>query len=337
MHALFNRARSLLLVALTAVFGLLVTSCGGGGSSPNPTTYASVAMAGELIDYTVDTGNLTYSYTIVESQFGLNGKTGSGTLTRNADGTYTPSGVPNARIVVLPNGLLVGAVRENLGAPIGTVTIPIIGLSAPVTTAAAMAGTYNYMHRGCLSALCGTDTGTFTIAANGNWSSCPAANLAAGACPASGRNGTMTHLGGGRWQVNETGALLPVGTAIAFASGGQNVLLIDLKDRRVGGLGIGLVVGSLQATMSSAQTNGTWVAGTSRGDWAVFNTVDTQISITVFNGVVLPTPIAGSFTMNAPWTGMASTPGGGTGFLAGNGVYVLETGSGNAELGIKIR
>jgi hypothetical protein len=115
------------------------------------------------------------------------------------------------------------------------------------------------------------------------------------------------------------------------------VLLIDLKDRRAGGLDIGLVVGAQQATISAAQTDGTWVAGTSAGDWAVFNTVGTQISVTVLNGFVLPTPIAGSYTMNSPWQGMVSTPGGGIGFLAGSRVYVLETGNGYGELGVKIR
>lgn len=115
------------------------------------------------------------------------------------------------------------------------------------------------------------------------------------------------------------------------------MLLIDLKDRRAGGLDIGLVVGAQQATISAAQTDGTWVAGTSAGDWAVFNTVGTQISVTVLNGFVLPTPIAGSYTMNSPWQGMVSTPGGGIGFLAGSRVYVLETGNGYGELGVKIR
>jgi hypothetical protein len=337
MNSLFTRTRGLLVAMAAALSLLVVASCGGGSSSSgNPTTYASVAMAGELIDYTLDPTALTYSYTIVESQFGLTGKTGSGTLTRNADGTYTPSGVPDARIAILPNGLLLGAVRENVGA--GVVTIPIIGLANPVTTGAAMNGAYNYLHRGCLQPVCATDTGTFVITASASsvtWTSCTAANLAAGACPAGDRSGTMTHLGGGRWRVNENGAALPVGTAIAFASAGQNVLLIDLKDLRPGGLGIGMVVGAQQATMTAAQTDGTWIAATSLGHWAVFDTSGTNITVTRVDG--FPVNVPGTFTMNTPWTGMATTDGGGVGFLAGSGVYVLETGSGHAELGIKIR
>jgi hypothetical protein len=74
---------------LAAGVAALLASCGGGGadSAASGTTFTSVAMAGELLDYTIDTTNLTYSYTTTESQFGLNGKTGSGTLVRSADGS----------------------------------------------------------------------------------------------------------------------------------------------------------------------------------------------------------------------------------------------------------
>ncbi len=153
MFSPFSKARRA-VAAILACLTLVIASCGGGGSSESSgTTYSSVAMAGELIDYTIDTANLTYSYTIVESQFGLTGRTGSGTLTRNGDGSYSPSGIPNARIVVLPNGLLVGAVRERFGASV--ITVPIIGLNNPVTTTTELAATYNYMHRACLAAVCG--------------------------------------------------------------------------------------------------------------------------------------------------------------------------------------
>jgi hypothetical protein len=314
--------------------GALLASCGGGGDvagSSAATQYTSVAMAGELVTYTVDPVALTYSYTITESQFGLTGKTGSGTLVRNLDGSYSPSGIPNARIVILPNGLLLGAVRERFGAAV--VTVPIIGLSNPVSGAASLAATYNYMHRGCLSAVCVTETGTFAIAANGTWSSCPNGNLAAGPCASGGRAGTLVSLGNGLFQVME--GATNVGTAIGFNSAGQNVLVIDLKDARIGGLGIGLVVGSQQATLTSAQTDGTWVAATSTGDWAVFTASGTTITITDVDG--LPVNAVGSFTANDPWQGMATTNAGGMGFLAGTGVYVLETANGYAELGIKLR
>ncbi|HSW23326.1 MAG TPA: hypothetical protein VLJ62_11210 [Burkholderiaceae bacterium] len=334
MRSLFTSVRVHLTWALLAL-GALLTSCGGGDSSSSSSTqYTSVAMAGELLTYSIDPVALTYSYTITESQFGLNGKTGSGTLTRNLDGSYSPSGIPNARIVILPNGLLLGAVRERFGATV--VTVPIIGLSNPVTTVSALAATYNYMHRGCLGVACATDTGTFVIAANGAWSSCPAANLAAGACASGGRSGALVSLGNGLWQVLE--GTVNVGTALGFNSAGQNVLLIDLKDgaRGTSGLGVGLVVGAQQATLTPAQTNGTWIAGTSTGHWAVFTADGTAITLTHLDGLPVQ-GISGSFSPDTPWLGMATTNGGGTGFLAGNGVYVLETANGYAELGVKLR
>src|SRR5436305_4879220 len=187
MRTSFTSVRIRLTCVLIALSAFLA-SCGGGGTSGTATQFTSVAMAGELLTYTIDPTALTYNYTITESQFGLTGKTGSGTLVRNVDGSYSPSGIPNARIVILPNGLMLGAVRERFGSAV--VTVPIIGLSNPVSSAASLAATYNYMHRGCLSAVCATDTGTFVIAADGTWSSCPSGNLATGACPAGGRAGT---------------------------------------------------------------------------------------------------------------------------------------------------
>jgi len=332
MRTLFTSIRSRLTAVLLAL-GATLASCGGGDSPSAPVQYASVAMAGELVTYTVDPAALTYSYTITESQFNLTGKTGSGTLVRNLDGSYSPSGIPNARIVILPNGLLLGAVRENFGA--GVVTVPIVGISSPVSTVSALAANYNYMHRGCLSAVCATDIGTFVINANSTWASCPGADIGSGAsCPAGGRSGTLVSLGNGRWQVMDGGT--NVGTALGFSSAGQNVLLIDLKDVRVGGLGIGLVVGAQQVTMTTAQTDGLWIAGTSAGHWAVFTTSGSNITLNSLDGLPV-TGVSGTFTANSPWQGVATTNGGGMGFLAGNGVYVLETGNGYAELGIKLR
>ena len=332
MRSFFTFLRTPVTWVLLAL-GALLASCGGGGSSSQATQYTSVAMAGELVTYTIDPVALTYSYTITESAFNLNGKTGSGTLVKNGDGTYSPSGIPNARFVILPNGLLLGAVRENFGA--GVVTVPIIGLSNPVSTLNALAATYNYMHRGCLLAACATDTGTFVINANGTWQSCPEANLAAGGqCPANGHSGTLVSRGNGLWQVMD--GQTDVGTAIGFNSAGQNVLVIDLKDGRTGGLGIGLVVGSQQASLSTTKTDGIWIAGTSNGHWAVFTASGTTITLNNLDGLPISN-ISGSFTPNSPWLGMATTNGGGTGFMAGNGVYVLETANGYAELGVKLR
>jgi hypothetical protein len=309
----------------------LLASCGGSSSEASGTKFTAVAMAGELLDYTIDTANLTYSYTITESQFGLTGKTGSGTLVRNADGSYSPSGVPNARVVVLPNGLLLGAVRERFGASV--ITVPIIGLSSPVTTLAAIAGDYNYIHRNCQLAMCGASHGTFRINAGGSWTSCRDGNVATGACMGSSASGTLESLGNGLWRVMDGST--NIGTAIGFASAGQNVVVLDLKDVRPSGFGVGMLVGGQQVAVTPAQTDGTWIAGTSNGHWGVFTASGTTITLNRLDGMAVNMPT--TFTPNAPWTGLISTAAGGVGFLAGNGVYVLETASGDAELGIKVQ
>jgi len=336
MRTLFTSIRSRLAAVLLGL-GAALASCGGGDSPSAPVQYTSVAMAGELVTYTVDPLALTYSYTITESQFGLKDKTGSGTLVRNANGSYTPSGIPNARIVILPNGLLLGAVYEDFGAGRRTV-VPILGIQSPVSTIGALATTYNYVHRACVgAAFCALDStavGTFVIADNNTWSSCPEANLAAGACPSGVRNGTLESAGNGLWRVMEGTA--NVGTALGFNSGGQNVLLIDLKDWRLGGLGVGMVVGAQQVELTPGPqtTDGTWITGTSTGHWAVFTTQGTDITVINVDG--LPANETGTFTANSPWQGMVATDAG-TGFLAGNGVYVFETNDGGAQIGIKLR
>jgi len=81
-------------------FSFILSACGGGGddddSENTSTTYNSAASEGELLEYKIDETKLTYSYEIKSSAFGLEGSTGSGTLTKNSDGTYTPSSAPNA-------------------------------------------------------------------------------------------------------------------------------------------------------------------------------------------------------------------------------------------------
>src|SRR5450830_1363648 len=158
---------TILAVALSAAF---LAACGGGGgggtpaaaaSTSAPVTYTAAATPGELVSYTVDPGLLTYSYTITESQYGLTGQTGSGTLTALGNNGYSLSGIPSSRIQILPNGLMLGAIRHNFGA--GVTTVPVMGLSNPVSSLAGVAGTYNYISRGCVSNSCGAVYGTLQI------------------------------------------------------------------------------------------------------------------------------------------------------------------------------
>ena len=317
-------------------FGIAVAACGGGGggggggtSTGAPATnYTAAAMAGELLTYTVDTTNLTYSYTITDSQYGLAGKTGSGTLIHNSDGTYSPSGISNAKVAILPNGLLLGAIRETINGIL--TTIPIVGISNPVT--ALTLSTYNYIQHSCLTGSCGSGYGTFQITAAGTWTSCPSGNLTTG-CPGTTNSGTLNSLGGGRWQVLDATST-NIGTAIMLNSGGQQVVFLDLKDTRIGGFGVGLLVGSSQQSVTTAQTNGNWVAVSTTGNHATFSVSGNQVSYLTINGVT--SILTTTFTSNSPWAGFATTASGGHALLAGAGVYAYENAGGYAEIGIKI-
>jgi len=60
MRTLFMSVRVHLTCLLVAL-GPVLASCGGGGTSSTATQYTSVAMAGELLSYTIDPVALTYS------------------------------------------------------------------------------------------------------------------------------------------------------------------------------------------------------------------------------------------------------------------------------------
>jgi len=324
---------NLIKLAVVAVVISLFGGCGGGSSSTTstasnsgPTSYTSAAMVGELLTYSVDTTALTYSYTITDSQYGLSGHTGSGTLTHNPDGTYSPSGISNAKIFVLPNGLLLGAFRETINGVL--TTVPIIGMSNPVTTFSAAAGTYNYVERYCITGTCTSDYGTFQITSGGTWNSCRLGNLTTG-CTGTASSGTLNSLGGGAFQVLN-GATV-IGTALVLNSGGQNVVMLDLNNASNG---LGLLVGSAQQTVTTTQTNGTWYGASNTGLYGTFTATGSQIAYIAVNGVA--TNATSTLTSNAPWAGFATSGSGGVALLAGTGVYASVNSGGYAEIGIKI-
>lgn len=320
--------RAIRLLPMGLAIGLLV-SCGGGDDAAR---YRTVAMAGDLIDYRLDTAGLTYRYTITESQFGLTGTTGSGTLTRNDDGSYTPSGAPDARVVALPNGILLGAVRERFGDTVAT--MPFIGLRGATTQTADLAARYNYVHRGCAPAQCAATYGTIRIDSDGTWTSCRVGDLTGGACTGLAATGTLEPRGDGLWGVrSDDGA--DIGTATGLDSAGRRLLVIDLKDRREGGFGIGMLVGSEQVDMTPQVSDGSWIAGMNTGTWFAFTASGSEIGITQLNWE--PVDIGVTIAANAPWTGMTTTAWGEVGFISGAGLYLLMTPGGDLELGVKLR
>ncbi|OQY17659.1 MAG: hypothetical protein B6I32_00130 [Desulfobacterium sp. 4572_20] len=314
----------LCLVGVVALGLLTIVGTGGGGgdgtstsTTEGTTTFNSGGTIGDLLTYTIDTSvsPMTYSYEIVESDFGLDGTTGSGTLTKNADGTYTPSNDPKTNVILLANTLIVGGADVDVG---GTETTMLFtGVPALTTnyTASEIAGTYNYINFECGEALSNNQCtegyksfyGTFKLETSGTWEACESGDIddqGTNSC-AGIDNGTWTDQGNGRITVTSSGGAT-IGTAMLLPSGsGGKVIIIDLKDRPGLGAGPGILVGVKKQDIANENLGGTYHFNDDDGgygDVTVDNTKDTWTG-THYDSNGNPTPISGSIARNAPWNG----------------------------------
>jgi hypothetical protein len=339
---------------LLAFITVTLSACGGGGGGGDTTaassgfsqTYSASAAAGELMTYTINTSALTYSYTITKSSYGCEVAnaachSGSGTLTKNSDGTYSPSESPTSKIHALQNGLIVGSIKMTLNNV--TQNVPILGVANPATTAADLAGTFNFMSLQCKGKTygvytgCGTFQGTVTVNANSTYTTCTGANISATPHVCTNTtSGTLTSLGGGIWEFKATSPT--VGAASNYflgfqAPNGQKVAVIDFNDATV--YGYGQAVASSTVSTTAADVAGTYLW---TNDYGQAGTVTLNSNNTTSSGLTV--------TQNSPWDGIATVSGGGIGngygMIAGNGVYVYRNPNvvGKAayfELGLKIQ
>lgn len=319
------------VIAISA--SLVLFACGGGGggsagASGFQQTYTASATVGEILTFSVDTSAMTYSYTITKSAYGCDVSTspchsGSGTLTSNGDGTYSPSQSPSSKIVALQNGLLTGSIVLNLNNV--NKTVPIVGVSNPITSVSALAGTYNFMSLQCTNKSyavftgCTTYNGTATVAANGTYSTCTGDNISANVHNCTNTTGgTLTSLGGGLWELQATTPAVGATTNyfLAFtAPNGQNVGVIDFNDSTV--YGYGQAIMSTQTATVASALSGLYAWG---NDYGQGGTVTLNANETTSSGLTIQE--------NTPWTGIATVTGGttgtGYGLIAGNGVYVYR-------------
>lgn len=334
---IWNACRSVLALGIS----VLLVSCGGGGGDGGAPavsttgfsqTYTASATAGEILTYTLDTRSRTYSYRIIHSAYGLTNATGSGTLTLNSDGSYSPSNAPNTKVYALQNGLLVGTVNLTLNNV--SRIVPILGMSQPISSAAALAGTYNFVGIQCAGQTfgvytgCGSSYGTVQLDNVGNYTACPSANLVngLGGC-SSPSTGVLGLLGNGVWQAIRTGSI-NINYFLAFAApNGQKVLILDLNDP--GGYGYGFIVMSTQATYVQNLIDGMWYFQTNSGQAGSLTVAGSNIASSLGNNV--------SATFDSPWTGLAAISSGGYGLLAGTGAYAYVNPAfpGYLELGMK--
>jgi len=322
---------------------LLVQACGGGGDSSSSSTsttstYTSSGSVGELLSYAIDTTNKTYSYTVLKSAYNLVGTTGSGTLTSNTDGSYTPSENSNARIYNISGGLVVGSAYLNLSGSTYT-SVPFIGVNSPVTTLSTLAGTYNYLGFSCTSPTtgtisytnCSTPYGTIKIDSSGGYTTCSATNITT-STTCSTTTGTITYLSSGIWKFTRTGSTAS-NYLLAYDGGSsQVVLIIDTNDS--GGYGYGHYVGSTQTAIDSSGSLGSYYFSGNNGEAGTVTPTSTSYSSsyklagTSYTG-------SGSLTYNSPWNGFVTvspTSGGGThtAVIAGSGLYALRSNVANS-------
>jgi hypothetical protein len=317
------------LSVLTAV-GL--TACGGGGAGPDTSagnastavTFQAVASEGELVSYAVDTTALTYSYRIEESAYGLAGRTGSGTLRPNTDGTYTPSGFAG-KFALLDNGLLLGSLYEDLNNDGVPEVVPVIGISNPVNSLAEAVGVYNFISRQCSNSTststststCINHYGTLQVKDDSTWESCVEGNLSAPVpnCQASASGG-VTDITNGR--AGLTFNDVRGGSMLIFKdpNSGQKVVLLDLNGQSDLGTGAGFAAS--QSLPTSADGQWTYLHNNGiNGTVTVTGTTFSDSVIDPIGGAYAPQE--GSFTLNDPWAGFVTT---------NFGHIIMQTGSG---------
>lgn len=315
-------------VALTACGG----GGGGGGNAETPViqkTFVSSATAGEVLKYSVDTVAKTYSYEILQSAYGLSGKKGSGTLTYNGDGTFSPSESPSSKIIPLKNGLLLGKVKLAMDGS-SNKDVPIIGMENPATTSDGIAGTYNFVSVQCNSksygiySLCGTAYGTAKVTKStdttASFTSCTSGDIDNN-CTCNVTTGTLQYDSNGVWIVKASNSIY-FNYLVAFTSpNGQKVGWIDFNDSTAFKYGQ-TVISEKKRITSGSGVDGRYFAMNTYGQSG-------ELSLTTNNANLQVTArTASGSTFNAlgnqPWDGFAKTPSGdGYGLMAGNGVYAF--------------
>jgi hypothetical protein len=305
------------------IISLVLVGCGGSStdtaSTSSTTVYNAAASEGELMEYSLDETNLTYSYKITSSAVGLDSSTRTGTLTKNADGTYTPSTAPSAKVLILPNKLAIAATKLTING-VDRYTL-IAGI--PTTTNVQfsdIAGTYNYVSLQCLTTACNNSTGdpesaygTFNISTSGSWVECTRSNYTASPSGCAGRDsGTLNSLGNGKFQI--ISGSTDMGTGMFYHSPtGQKIMVIDLKNY-LGSYGRGLIFGVPQVTAN--------LGGSLDGKYHWNTTLGTSGWVSAAGATyTLSNGYTGSLTPNSPWLGMVETNGG-YGMIADEGVYM---------------
>ncbi len=295
------------LVALCMV-AILAVACNGGGTQAVP-AYTVSAGVGEVLQLTVDIGNMIYSYSVLETSYAASGvsvgQNSTGILLgSNPDGTYNvgPSldGFIQGGKVLLLGGELAG----HLSISPTNFPVPVIGISYPAPNLVFMAGVYNYQGFSC-SALgianaasapsgttCSSQYGTMTIAVinpanptSAIYTTCIGGDIT----NQSATSGTGHPCTGGTFTgtIQPTSLTTPgvynvfdansnhIGWFFAFtAPNGQNVGVIDHDDKSTISSAYGHTVLSSYAPLTSGAGDGSYYVNNNEGqeNWVTLAT-----------------------------------------------------------------
>lgn len=135
---MFKNRLAVFSVAVS-IMALVISMAGTAASAPASgfaQTFTASAGAGEVLQFSVDTANMAYSYKVIQSSNRVPlGQTSTGVLSgKNAEGNYiiaasADSFIQAGKIFPIQNGLLAGHVQVNLSS--GMAMIPVFAASNP--------------------------------------------------------------------------------------------------------------------------------------------------------------------------------------------------------------
>jgi len=269
--------------------------------------FNSSASLGDLLTYTIDTTNMAYFYEIVDSEYGLTGTTGSGTLVQNQDGTYSPFDDPDISLILLPNTVIVGGADVIVG---GVDTFMLFAGVPALDTGyykpAEIAGIYNYivfecddpLEEGVCTSGYRSYYGTFEIEEDNTWKACDEGDIGdVESNPCSGPPMTGNWIDEGDGIISITYGGTEIAKAMFLPSGaGGKVMVIDFKDRQDAGPGI--LIGVKQQDISGEDLSGKYHYNSDDGGHGELEVYDDDIY-----SETNTESATGSLHRNSPWDG----------------------------------
>jgi hypothetical protein len=364
----FKRKFSIAAETLAAIcmVAIMVVACGGGGggstSGVTQAYTASVGVGELLLRFNVNTANLTYSYSVLNSSSPpYTAQTGTGTLSStNPDGSNTnPAGSYNVglssdgtilggKVFPIANGVMVGHVAlARFGS---SISIPVFSISNPITALQGVDGVYNYQGFSCnatgianVSGVsgCSSHLGTMLIAGSSSteavYADCNGGDIsAASGCSSTPSTGRIVPSAGaaGVYDLRKAG-IGHIGWFFAFtAPNGQVVGVIDHDDLLSSPNAYGFTVLSPHTPVAIGGSNGSYLVETNENQeqWVTISTTSTTASgVTTTSTIYTSTAqsgVPGTLTPNVPWDGLS------TYYLPASGVspavsgVVMVTGTG---------